>query len=151
MNGCDSIVTLDLSMNYESDTVLYVSSLGTYKLNGYSYSEAGVYQQDTLTEFGCDSTITLNLNIDESGIQNLEHLGLQVFPNPFWSEISVNFEKLEDICTISLVDARGRVVYFDSQITVKNKFDLSFLEPGVYYLNINTKESVLGRIKMIRR
>ena len=138
-------------MNYESDTVLYVSSLGTYKLNGYSYSEAGVYQQDTLTEFGCESTITLNLNIDESGIQNLEHLGLQVFPNPFQSEISVNFEKLEDICTISLVDARGRVVYFDSQITVKNKFDLSFLEPGVYYLNINTKESVLGRIKMIRR
>ena len=151
MNGCDSIVTLDLSMNYQSDTVLYVSSLGDYKLNGITYSESGTYQQDTLTEFGCDSTIVLNLTIDASGLNDLAQYGVSVYPNPFWSFITVEFTDTYKNLSLAIIDLRGRKVLQKENLKAINQFDLSAFESGVYYLNVYNKESIIGRLKLIRR
>ena len=151
VNGCDSIVTLDLSMNYQSDTVLYVSSLGAYKLNGYTYTEAGVYQQDTLTEFGCDSTIIINLDIDDSGVESLSEYGISLYPNPFWSELTLLLEKPDPDIYVLLVDINGRKIFELNSLSIKNNFELSFLESGVYYLNIHQKDSILGRVKLVKR
>ena len=151
VNGCDSIVTLNLTMNYQSDTVLYVSSIGDYKLNGEIYSESGTYEQIIQNQFGCDSTIVLNLTIDASGLNDLAQYGVSVYPNPFWSFITVEFTDTYKNLSLAIIDLRGRKVLQKENLKAINQFDLSAFESGVYYLNVYNKESIIGRLKLIRR
>jgi hypothetical protein len=69
-NGCDSIVTLDLTINTNSAFTLNESSCGVYTApDGSLYSTSGQYFAVIPNAVGCDSTITINLsvtNIDTS-------------------------------------------------------------------------------------
>ena len=151
VNGCDSIVTLDLTVNYQSDTTLYVSSLGDYNLNGETYTESGTYQQIIQNQFGCDSTIILNLNMEESSLGELSELGISVYPNPFWSEINVELKDCDRIIYISIIDVRGRIVMNKRTLSKENRFGMSSLHSGVYYLNVYEESRIIGRIKVIKR
>ena len=66
VNGCDSIVTLTLSVNpVESTTLSAAICEGTtYTENGFNVSEAGTYTQNLQTVNGCDSIVTLTLNVN---------------------------------------------------------------------------------------
>ena len=66
VNGCDSIVTLTLTVNpVESTTLSAAICYGTtYTENGFNVSEAGTYTQNLQTVNGCDSIVTLNLSIN---------------------------------------------------------------------------------------
>ena len=66
INGCDSIVTLTLSVNpVESTTLSAAICEGTmYAENGFNASEAGTYTQNLQTVNGCDSIVTLNLSVN---------------------------------------------------------------------------------------
>ena len=64
-NGCDSIVTLHLTVNHRIETeetiaICYGESL---TWNGVVYDATGDYQFDTLTVHGCDSIVTLHLTV----------------------------------------------------------------------------------------
>ncbi len=69
--GCDSIVTLDLTILESTESELNITECDTYTLNGIEYDESGVYTQSLENAAGCDSTITLNLTILESSEQDL--------------------------------------------------------------------------------
>jgi hypothetical protein len=64
--GCDSIVTLNLSINHSSSGTDEISTCGTYTwIDGITYTESN--QTATFivpNSAGCDSIITLNLTID---------------------------------------------------------------------------------------
>jgi surface protein len=63
--GCDSVVTLNLTIGQASATIDTVSASGSYTwaANGITYSASGTYL-DTLTSIaGCDSVVTLQLTI----------------------------------------------------------------------------------------
>lgn len=65
VNACDSVVTLTLSILPLAQSALSatICDNDVYDLNGETFSEAGVYTQ-VLTAFnGCDSTLTLTLNV----------------------------------------------------------------------------------------
>ena len=66
VNGCDSVVTLNLSVNpVESTTLSAAICEGTsYTENGFNASEAGTYTQNLQTVNGCDSVVTLNLSVN---------------------------------------------------------------------------------------
>ena len=66
INGCDSVVTLTLTVNpVESTTLSAAICEGTsYTDNGFNVSEAGTYTQNLQTVNGCDSIVTLNLTIN---------------------------------------------------------------------------------------
>lgn len=148
--GCDSIITLHLELGYPEDTILYVSSFSEYYWNGITYTESGTYQQIIQNQFGCDSTITLNLNIDESNIGELSELGISVYPNPFWSEINVELKDCDRIIYISIIDVRGRIVMNKRTLSKENRFGMSSLHSGVYYLNVYEESRIIGRIKVIK-
>ena len=65
-NGCDSIVTLHLTINNsvtgepETATICYGE---TYTWNGYTYSTEGEYSIVLMNAFGCDSIATLHLTV----------------------------------------------------------------------------------------
>ncbi len=64
-NGCDSVVELDLTVNYSfsgSETATACNSY-TWPFNGQTYTASGVYNDTLLSSTGCDSSSTLNLTI----------------------------------------------------------------------------------------
>lgn len=66
-NGCDSIITIQLSIN-SSDTSFSMTSCFLYKLNGETYNKTGVYTQTLTNSKGCDSTINLDLTINRVNV-----------------------------------------------------------------------------------
>ena len=69
--GCDSVATLNLTINNSSSSTQDVSECYSYQWNGITYSESGVYTFDTTNAVGCDSTATLNLTILDSRPQQM--------------------------------------------------------------------------------
>ena len=64
--GCDSIATLDLTVNHVVEHQLTYIGCGDYHWNGQVYSESGVYQQTFPAANGCDSIVTLQLVINDA-------------------------------------------------------------------------------------
>ena len=66
INGCDSIVTLNLTINPVANTTLSAAICdgSTYTENGFNVSEAGTYTQNLQTVNGCDSIVTLTLTVN---------------------------------------------------------------------------------------
>jgi gliding motility-associated-like protein len=62
--GCDSIVTLDLTINPNYTTVVDVEACGFYIAdNGQTYSESTTLSYEVAAQNGCDSVITMNLTV----------------------------------------------------------------------------------------
>ncbi|MFN5416647.1 MAG: T9SS type A sorting domain-containing protein [Flavobacteriia bacterium] len=62
--GCDSIVTLELTILNPTTSFLSEMACDSYTLNTQTYTSSGVYTQILTNNVGCDSTITLNLTIN---------------------------------------------------------------------------------------
>ncbi|MFT6921163.1 MAG: hypothetical protein ACJA1C_000157 [Crocinitomicaceae bacterium] len=63
--GCDSIITLDLTINIPTTATDVVSSCSdyTWSVDGQVYNASGLYTAVIPNSAGCDSTITLDLTI----------------------------------------------------------------------------------------
>jgi hypothetical protein len=66
--GCDSIITLNLTINQPTDTSETVTNCGSYTwpVNGQTYTQDGIYVASFTNASGCLSTRTLYLTINES-------------------------------------------------------------------------------------
>ncbi|WP_417264677.1 T9SS-dependent M36 family metallopeptidase [Brumimicrobium sp.] len=67
-NGCDSIVTLDLTITASETSTITEVACGSYtwSANNQTYSNSGVYTETLTTVSGCDSIVTLDLIISNS-------------------------------------------------------------------------------------
>ena len=65
-NGFDSIVTLTLNVNpiFNTELSANICQGQVYNENGFNVSEAGVYTQTLTSANGCDSIVTLTLNVN---------------------------------------------------------------------------------------
>ena len=61
--GCDSLISLDLSIYYSSSSNISTTSCGDYYWvqTGFIYNSSGTYSDTITNPAGCDSIITLNL------------------------------------------------------------------------------------------
>ncbi|MBQ1653459.1 MAG: T9SS type A sorting domain-containing protein, partial [Bacteroidales bacterium] len=76
-NGCDSVVELNLTVNptYNTNVDLTICSSATYNFHGQIVDQPGTYYTTLTSQYGCDSTITLNLAVDSYYQVNLsEHI-----------------------------------------------------------------------------
>ena len=141
VNGCDSIVTLTVSVNPTFDTTITatINAGEMYSEFGFNESEAGTYVQNLQTVNGCDSTITLILDVNSS-LMDLEDTELSFYPNPTDSKITFNavVEKIE------VIDLTGRCV-----LTFSNarEINIESLPAGAYYLQLtNNDKAVLRKL-----
>lgn len=73
-NGCDSIVTLNLTILHSvaiTEEVSICPSELPYEYNGEQYTEAGTYEFFLETENHCDSIVTLVLNVYEGAYETI--------------------------------------------------------------------------------
>lgn len=130
-NGCDSTITLNLTMHYSATSTDTVEAEESYVWNGTTYEESGVYEYQTETEWGCDSTAVLVLTItdDTEGIDDIE--------KEKW-EVRVNGKllRVENATgeTVEVFDLQGRVYY-------KGQWygDVELPAAGVYMVRVGEK------------
>ena len=63
--GCDSLLTLHLTINHSDTTYWDISSCEEYEWYGTTYTESGIYEHLENNAAGCDSLIILNLTISQ--------------------------------------------------------------------------------------
>ena len=140
-NGCDSIVTLVVTTYPTFDTTITatINAGEMYSEFGFNESEAGTYVQNLQTVNGCDSTITLILDVNSS-LMDVEHSELSFYPNPTNSKITFS----STIESIEVIDLTGRCV-----LTFSNarEINIESLPSGAYYLRLtNNDKAVLRKL-----
>ena len=66
VSGCDSIVTLNLTVNNSDTTEFTATSCNSYAWNEEVYTTSGDYVQTLTNVYGCDSVVTLHLTVNYS-------------------------------------------------------------------------------------
>ncbi len=66
LNGCDSVVTLHLTINNSVTYEFAETVCESYNWNNETYTTSGDYIQNFTAENGCDSVVTLHLTINNS-------------------------------------------------------------------------------------
>lgn len=66
--GCDSIITIELTINTFSASSIEVTACDTYMVpsGDETYTESGIYMDTLVSAVGCDSIITIDLTILEA-------------------------------------------------------------------------------------
>jgi len=149
--GCDSVVTLDLTILASTASTMDESSHETYTSpSGKVWTESGTYNDTIPNMAGCDSVITINLAIipvgiaDYSGDQNVRY-----YPNPVDQELTIEFEK-EFTGIVEVFDMNGRILLQERRSnSLRTKLNTSDLSPGTYLLKMtsNTENYLLRIIK----
>ena len=62
-DGCDSLVTLNLTVNYSSTSLVTESSCNSYSWNGQTLSASGIYVDTNVNAAGCPQHDSLDLTI----------------------------------------------------------------------------------------
>ncbi len=108
-----------------------------YSEFGFNESEAGTYVQNLQTVNGCDSTITLILDVNSSLI-DVEDTELSFYPNPTNSKITFS----STIERIEVIDLTGRCV-----LTFSNarEINIESLPSGAYYLRLTNNDKAIMR------
>ena len=65
-NGCDSVVTLNLTINNSASSDTTATACDSFVWRGIAYTSSGNYYDTLQTQTGCDSVVTLNLTINPS-------------------------------------------------------------------------------------
>jgi hypothetical protein len=63
--GCDSIVTINITIKQPSNSSSTTTNCSSYTWNGVNYTSSGTYTWKGTNAAGCDSTATLNLTINQ--------------------------------------------------------------------------------------
>jgi hypothetical protein len=69
--GCTGTDTVVVTVLENATSTLTETALDSYTLNGQTYTQSGTYTQTLTAANGCDSTITLNLTLNFTGIDEL--------------------------------------------------------------------------------
>ena len=158
-NGCDSVVTLHLTINnsFANDTVVLCQD-SCFIWNGLSYCESGDYVQEFTALNGCDSIVALHLTI-VVGINDLNNNKphVVVYPNPATDILKVDFDcggcAVEN-AVMQIVDMYGKVVWGEgikkgeaamSSPYNTNFIDVAHLANGVYLLRITTGDGSVAK------
>ena len=121
----------------------------TWPINSQTYTQSGTYTAVIPNAAGCDSTITLDLSLDFTGINEFSEDNLfTVFPNPAQSAINIKADNklIGDVYTI--YDNTGRVVLTGKLNSKDTTIELYNLSEGIYMFSVG--ENMKQTFKLIK-
>ena len=150
IGGCDSTVTILLTLHEPTYSDIYENFVDSYVWNGVTYSDAGDYTQVFQDVYGCDSTVTLHL---VSGVESYNSLNIGLYPNPTADKVTLKLEAgLADIAeTAWIYDASGRVAMIVEIQGEKTEINLHELSSGIYILKLMSGDNVLGIRRLVKK
>ena len=168
-NGCDSIVTLDLTINTVDTSVTTSDPTLTANATGASYqwldcnnnhaiisgetaqtftaTKNGSYAVEVI-ENGCTDTSACVTISSFSIVKNILFDGVSIYPNPNSGLVTIDLGKLRDV-SIKVFTAGGRLIYQVENINASNH-QFEFNEaPGVYLVEVNAQGKT-QRYKLVK-
>jgi hypothetical protein len=143
--GCQSADTLTIFVNQPTSSTLTETALDSYTLNGQTYTQSGTYTQVIPNAAGCDSTITLNLSLDFTNLQELEN-SFSVSPNPAKDQLNVlSPSGINE--NYFLLDAQGRKVLAGKLTGATTTIDISKLAAGNYLVQVGEEQMPVRIVK----
>lgn len=132
--GCDSIVTLNLTIKSSSITNLNqtIKTGHSYAFNGKNITSPGVYRDTLQNKFGCDSIIVLNLS-NSSDVKNSD-FQFAIYPNP--SNGFIQIIGLKEQTLVTIYNSEGEEI---KHVQAIDSFNLSDLPNGNYQVKINNQ------------
>ncbi|MBP5995266.1 MAG: T9SS type A sorting domain-containing protein [Crocinitomicaceae bacterium] len=137
--GCSNTDSLSITVNNPSQSTITTTALDTYTLNGNTYTTSGTYTQVLTNAQGCDSTITLILTMEYTGLADGYRPTMNVYPNPTNGElfILVTYEWIDQ--TAKLTDISGKVIARISLNDALTKLSLVDLASGTYFIAVEAE------------
>ena len=112
--GCDSTITLDLSVNYTTYNTIDTTAINSFEYNGEVYTEDGEYVVYLENQAGCDSVVTLKLDFEYVVVNDFViDKGWVVYPNPAENRITIAFDSAEDAGHVTVHNQLGQEVWTD--------------------------------------
>ena len=113
-------------------------------MNNQTYSESGVYTGVVTNQFGCDSTITLNLTITTSSLEDSFGFTIvEIYPNPVVSQLNVVVDQSSIDSEYTITDMSGKIIMKGTVNAKQFQIDMSRLENGSYLIGVGGKLKVL--------
>lgn len=141
--GCDSIVSLDLTVNYTTYSTIDTMAVNVFEYEGVEYTEGGEFTIVLDNAAGCDSVVTLKLDLEYVGLEeSLAAKSWSLYPNPVTNQLSIDLSKWEGAFSVLLTNALGQVVWEQSVQGIAS-IDVSAYARGVYtveVLGLKTRE-----------
>lgn len=131
---------------------------GTYSGTGvtggsFNPATAGVGSQTityTVTSNGCSDAVAQNINVEDcAGIAETVDFGLEIYPNPASSVVTIKTGK--DV-SFSMVSEDGKVVYPETTLSMhtETQLQVSHLAKGVYFLHFTGTPGTLVQKVIVR-
>ena len=121
----------------KSTSVITVSSNDSYYFGWYCYSA---------TDMGyakIDSVHIRQINADAINIVSKENL--QIYPNPAQDLVTISFNSDNNNNEVSIYNISGKLLFQQTESGKKRTIDVSFLEKGIYILQIKNKEYSINK------
>ena len=152
VDGCDSLVTLHLTVNETSSSIDSVFATEPYTwIDGVTYSESIEGPSVTLTnEWGCDSVVTLYLTIGEGIGAYQAQRQLVVWPNPTRGQLNMSLSGVvpETDMDVNVYDMYGRLLYTQKWQPDQTTLDLSTFAQGIYLVKVYDAKNLIGTAKI---
>lgn len=133
-----------MTANQASSTYQWINCEGNTPIAGatgksYTATENGSYAV-IITKSNCSDTSDC-IAITTAGLEDLNALDIQVYPNPVNEILTVEFGQLLSLENITVTDALGRTVQqFKGIHSTNMQIDLGNESAGVYFLNLRMAE-----------
>jgi hypothetical protein len=141
--SCDSTISIQLTINNASSSIQTETAIDSYAwpINGQTYTQSGIYTSIITNSAGCDSTITLNLSLNYTGIIETEENSVSIFPNPADNVLYVH-SLVELIGELRILDMSGRLLYAQQLSGKEFSIPLDNLTEGSYLLLFDEEKPI---------
>ena len=120
----------------------------TWSVNNETYIESGTYTAVIPNAAGCDSTITLDLTLQFTGLDENESSYVAVYPNPSYDSFTLSTKDMINE-NYTLVDNQGKVVLTGKIELSEEIVDISKLSRGQY--NLIFEDQSIPAISVIKQ
>jgi len=136
--GCDSIISIDLSIQNSVSNTINVQSVDSYTTpsGNYTYTTSGTYT-DTLVSInnGCDSILIINLSMEFTELNVNRNSEIQFFPNPSNGQFKIILNNYNNV-SIKVISSLGTILFEENGIHY-NEYQLKLNQaPGIYILEV---------------
>ncbi len=163
--GCDSVVTLDLTIvnldntvTQNNDTLIANQTGATYQWIDCDNNNTAITGETNQTfiattsgnyavvvDNGTCSDTSDCVNVIISNINNIANSDIKIYPNPASKQLNIVIDNSQKVKLISMVNILGEKVLTLNNIQKQNKIDVSVFTPGTYFISIVETEKTITK------
>jgi hypothetical protein len=144
--GCSNSDSVTVFVNQPSQSTVTANGIDVFSLNGTDYTTSGTYTQIITNALGCDSTITLILTMDYTGLSEGKLSTLTVYPNPTNGDLFILVPMAFIGQTAHLTDISGKKIASIQLGEATSKVNLSGLSDGTYFIVMDEQSAAVIRV-----